>query len=86
MGGLRDCHTKGSKSERKRQIPYNITSMWNLKHDTNELIFEAETHRNREQICGCQGTEGGGGMDWEFGISRCKLIIYRMGKQQGPTV
>ena len=33
-----------SKSERKRQIPYDITYMWNLKYDTNEPIKEAETH------------------------------------------
>ena len=26
--------------ERKRQIPYDITYMWNLKYDTNELICE----------------------------------------------
>ena len=25
-----------------------------------------------------------GGTDWEFGISKCKLL-YRMNKQQGPT-
>ena len=24
-------------------------------------------------------------MDWEFGISRCKLVLYRMGIQQDPT-
>ena len=40
--------------------------MWNLKYDTNELIYETETdsqkqtHGHREQTCGCQG--GGG---WE---------------------
>ena len=28
------------------------------------------THRYREQTCGSRG----GGMDWEFGISRCKLL------------
>ena len=27
------------KSERERQIPYDITYVWNLKHDTNELIY-----------------------------------------------
>ena len=27
----RDYHTKQNKSERERQIPYNITYMWNLK-------------------------------------------------------
>ena len=26
----RDCHTEWSKSERERQISYNITYMWNL--------------------------------------------------------
>ena len=25
--------------ERKRQIPYDITYMWNLKYDTNGLIY-----------------------------------------------
>ena len=34
---------------------------------------QKQTHRHREQTCGCQGV-GGGGMDWEFGIRRCKLL------------
>ena len=34
-------YTKWSKSE--RQIPYDITYMWNLKYDTNEPIYETET-------------------------------------------
>ena len=42
MDGPRDYHTKWSKSERERQIPYDITYMWNLKYDTNELIYETE--------------------------------------------
>ena len=32
---------------------------------------QKHTHRHREQTCGCQA--GGGWMEWEFGISRCKL-------------
>ena len=39
----RDDHTKQSKSEREGQIPYDITYMWNLKHDTNEHIYETKT-------------------------------------------
>ena len=36
---------------------------------------QKQTHRHREQTCGCQrGGRVGGGMDWEFGISRCKLL------------
>ena len=37
----RDYRTKLSKSE--RQISYDITYMWNLKYDTNELIYKTET-------------------------------------------
>ena len=33
-----------------------------------------QTHGHGEQICGCQGRRGGSGMDWEFGVSRCKLL------------
>ena len=42
------------KSDRERQIPYDITYMWNLKYDTNEVIYETETDSQREQTCGCQ--------------------------------
>ena len=27
-----------------------------------------------------------GGLEWEVGVSRCKLLYIRMDKQQGPTV
>ena len=43
MDATRDYHTKWSESERERQISYDITYMWNLKYDTNELICETET-------------------------------------------
>ena len=43
VGGIRDYHIKRNNSERERQIPYDITYMWNLKYDTNELIYETET-------------------------------------------
>ena len=31
------------KSERERQIPYDIIYMWNLKYNTNELIYEIDS-------------------------------------------
>ena len=43
VDGVRDDHTKWSKSERKRQIPYDITYTWDLKYDRNELLYEAES-------------------------------------------
>ena len=38
MDGPRDDHTKWSKSDRERQMSYDITYMWNLKNNTNESI------------------------------------------------
>ena len=43
MDVTRGDHTKQSKLERERQIPYDMTSMWNLKYDTNKLVYETET-------------------------------------------
>ena len=31
------------KSDRERQVLYDVTYMWNLKYDTNELIIKIET-------------------------------------------
>ena len=36
-----DYHTKWSQSE--RQIPYDITCVWNLKCDANELAYETDS-------------------------------------------
>ena len=38
-----DKHTKWRKSDREKQISHNITYTWNLKYDTDELIYETET-------------------------------------------
>ena len=42
MDGPGGFYTIWSKSERERQISYVNTDMWNLKYDTNELIYETE--------------------------------------------
>ena len=43
MGGLRDYHATWSKSDREKQISYDVAYMWNLKkNDTNELIYKTE--------------------------------------------
>ena len=39
----------------------------------NLSMKQKQTHRHREQTCGCQGG-GWRGMEWEFGVSRCKLL------------
>ena len=59
MNGITDSHTKWSKAQRERHIPYNIPYMWNLKYGTNDPTYKTETdHGHGEQTCVCQG--GGG--------------------------
>ena len=69
-------------SQKEKGKYHVISHVWNLKYDSNKLIYETETDfRHRDQTCGFQG---GGlvvcvcwrGIDWGFGISRCNLL-YR---------
>ena len=61
--------------------------MWNLKYDTIEPIYKTETdsHTQRTGLWLPRGRKHSDKLNWEVGISRCKLI-YRMDKQPGPTV
>ena len=63
-----------SKSERERQILYDITYMWNLKYDTDELICETNRLTDPENRLVLAKVGDGRGMGWKFGISRCKLL------------
>ena len=52
----------------------------------NLSMKQKQTHRHREQTCGCQK-----GVWWRrdgLGVSsqQMQTIIHRMDKQQGPTV
>ena len=40
----------------------------------NLSMKQKQNQGHREQARGCQGTGGGKGKYWEFGISRCKLV------------
>ena len=51
----------------------DMTYIWNLIYSINEPFHKKETHGHGEQTCGCQEEAGGSGVDWEFGVSRCKL-------------
>ena len=37
-------------SEGERQIPYDLTYMWNLNYDTNELTYKTETDSQRVDL------------------------------------
>ena len=53
--------------------------MYNLKYNTNEIRNNYLENRNRltdieNRFVVAKGKVGGSGMDWEFGVSRCKLL------------
>ena len=54
-------------------MSYDIIYVWNLKHATNEPIYETETELQIQRR-GWEWPEGGGGMEWEIGVSRRELL------------
>ena len=56
--GMKQCHlhqheltyrlSYWGKTEQERQISYDITCMWNLKHDTKEHTYETETGEGKD--------------------------------------
>ena len=66
-------------------MSHDITYMWNLKYDINELIYETETDSQTEnRLVVAKGDEGQG-RDGVWG-QQMQTVMYRMDKQQGPTV
>ena len=45
--------------------------MWNLKYDTNELIYEINRITDIENRLVVASGEG---LEWEVGVSRCKFL------------
>ena len=56
-------------------MPYYIAFVWNIKYGTNEPIYKTDTDSDRENRFVVAKEEwGDSGMDWEFGVSRCRLL------------
>ena len=76
-----------SQKERERQIPYDITSMWNLKYGTNKPIYKTEIDSQTQRADLWLPTGGGRERDglgvWGWQI---QAITFRMDKPQGPNV
>ena len=53
MVGSRGYYTKWNKSDREKQLPYDINYMWNVKNKTNEKTKWKQTHKYKEEINGC---------------------------------
>ena len=71
MDGPADYHIKLRKSERKRQIQYDITHMWTLRYGTNEPTYKTKTdsQTQRADLWLPGGRDG-----LRFGIIRYKLL------------
>ena len=55
-------------------MTYDSTYIWHLKYDTKEPVYKTETLTDTENRLVMAKEEGGWeGMDWESGVSRCKL-------------
>ena len=66
-----------SQSERERQIPYDITYMWNLKYGTNESIYkiEADSQIWRTDLWLPRGREEGMGWTGSLGLVDANYYI-----------
>ena len=49
--------------------------MWDLKYNTDQHIYETKTDSQTQRTdVVAKGFRGGRGMEWEVGVSRCKLV------------
>ena len=60
-----ETHIKWSKSERERQIQYDITYMWNLKYGTDESIYRTETDSKTHRTDLCRERKRDGWEVWD---------------------
>ena len=65
-----------SKSERERQISYDITYIWNAKYGTNSPTYKTEidSQSQRTDLWLPRGKGEGIGRDQEFKVGRCKSL------------
>ena len=73
MDGTRVSHTKWIKSERERQILYDITYIWTVIYSTKENFHRKEAYGPGEETCGCQG---GGGWTGSLGLIDANYCIW----------
>ena len=59
-------------TQKEKQMPYDITQMWNLKYDTNEPTYETETDSQTQRTDVCvvaKGEEVGEGRTWSLRLA-----------------
>ena len=63
IDGLGVHYVKRNKSERERQILYDITYMQNLNYDPNSSTKQEQTHRQENRLVVAEGQGGRGRVD-----------------------
>ena len=59
----------------EKQIPYDVTYVWNLTFGRNEPVYKTETDSQTQRTdLRLPSGRGMGGMKWEVGDRRCKLL------------
>ena len=62
-------------SQEEKDKYHMLLTCGNQKMEQMYLSTEQkQTQGHRKQTCVCQGERTGSGMDWKFGVSRCKLL------------
>ena len=74
-----------STIRKRRQIPCDITHMWNLKYNTNQHSYENK-QRNRLTDTENRLVVAKGSGQRREGMEFGQTIIYRMDKQKGHNV
>ena len=62
---------EGSQKEKDKYHMISLICGIQNMTQINLSMKQKRTHRHREQTCSCGGW---GGLEWEFGVSRCKLL------------
>ena len=68
---------------RQRQISYDITYMWNLKHSTNQFIYETDSETQKTNLRLLRGSGGDKLIVWDW---QMQTTVYKVNKQQGPII
>ena len=80
IDGPRDYHTKWSKSDRDRQISYDITYMWNLKKRWYKWTYLQNRNKPTDienKLMDTNEQREGGGINLELGINRYRLLYIK---------
>ena len=67
--------TTADSQVREKQIPYDITDMWNLKYGTNEPICKTETDSQTQRIDLVAKGEGEG-VGWTLSLGLVDVNYY----------